>query len=413
MRSIFRFSCAAILSVLPFAVIASAQTPYQLGSSGPVSNLAAGSDYYAIEAWVPAGGTHGAPYLAAHPLNTPTQSGLVVGTESGGTVTFGPYIGAPSLWNYATGNDPSPISVANDLQRLPAGSPILIGNSTSPQAFVAGGQEATTWQLSADGTTLIPTAQGFISGSSANISGLVGGTPGEGYAGSDSIRPSVITTPGNGQHLESGGPFGSGLAYDLNGGLTVGDVNFVATYWALQSDSTWLRQAPQLPVWSDGTGTITEVAGGLMGGFLYKADIDDALPVIWNADGTINRIFDLPGYGVSEMIVDQGVVTTLLNSGTFGLHGGPSYLYGAGWSDARLYFGDLYPSLPTGVTGYIEDIASGGSQYALANYRNGSATWYGVTAVETSVSAVPEPSTLVMALLGMATAVLARCRKFV
>lgn len=279
MRSMLNGAFAVTLGALALAGQASAQTPYQLETSGAFGDLPAGYQYLHIEAWVPAGGTHGAPYVVARPLNSARDRGLFVGTENGGAVTFGPYISAPSLWNYETGDDPDAFSGVYDLQRMSDGSPILIGGSTSSRT-INSANEATTWQLSVDGTQLIPTPYGFISGAAANTSNHFGGTPGEGYAGSDSTRPSIITAPGNGQHLENGGPFNSGIALDLNGGLAVGDVEFSATYWARQFDNTWLRMAPELPVWSDGTGTITEVAGGLMGGFLYRPDIDDAVPVL-------------------------------------------------------------------------------------------------------------------------------------
>lgn len=131
-----------------------------------------------------------------------------------------------------------------------------------------------------------------------------------------------------------------------------------------------------------------------MGGYLYKPDLDDIVPVLWNTDGTLNRVFDLPGYSVAEMVVDEGAVVTLLNQGTDGLFAGPSKLYADGWSDSRLYFGDIVPALEEGTTGFVVDFSSGGSLWTLTQFTDASGTHYSVTDILSS--AVPEPSTLAL-----------------
>ena len=360
---------------------------------GPVMDnwsLPSGNEYYHIDAM------QGLPSVVGGPKGSPQERSLFMASESGGVMTFGAGMPAMTLWNYETGGDPVSRSIVNDLRHMPNGTPLLIGASTSVRA-AANGEEATVWQLDSAKTSLLPVPLGFPNGTNGKISLLVGGNSTDGYAGSNSADPIFVPPTGGGQTLDAGGVFLSGIAEDLDGTTTVGHVEFRAAFWKRSAGNAWEFGTLQLPEWSDGVGSISDIAGNLMGGYLYNPNLDDVVPVLWNTDGTINKVFDLTGYNVSEMIVDHGVVTSLLNAGAFGERTLPSMLYADGWSGAKVFYGDLVPALPNGTEAFIEDISSGGSIFVLADYMLAGNHAFEIAHIQTSV---PEPGSIALASVG-------------
>lgn len=364
------------------------QAPYEVKGVKGSWELPSGYTYGAIEAWVPAGQTHGMPYVLGAPTGTIGEGGLFMASEVGGDISFGGYVPAPTLRNYEMGNDPDPASFLNDLKRMPDGSPLVIGGSSSPRTLT-NGYESTVWEVNSTHTELVPKALGFLNNSSSGLSVLVGGNSQDGYAGGNSTFPAYVPPTGGGVALPFPPQITGGIALDLDGSTIVGESSFRAFFFNKATDGTWIQGNLQLPDWSDGTGSVTDVAGKLMGGYLYSPNIDDVIPVLWNTDGSIHKVFDLPGYNVTELIEDGGSIVALLNQGEGVNVFGESRLYAEGWTDSRLVYGDILPALTDGTTGTVRDISDGGGMWFLTRFEDAAGVRYGIADV---ISSVPEPN---------------------
>ncbi len=406
-------SSAVVLPIFCFNAYAQAPVPMASGAPGAGYGLGAvtgswglpgGYSYSAIEAWVRPGETHGAPYVLGTPVGAIREAGLFVAHESPGGMEFGEYMPAKSLFDEEMGFDSGATVVANDLKRMPDGSPLIIGASRSPRT-ASNGSESTIWEISSSGQSLNPITRGFLATSTDSI--LIGGNSVDGYAGGTTVFPGYIPPTGGGQTLPVPPP-GRGFASDLDGGTIVGEADFRGFFFNKNQEGDWVLGTLELPNWSDGTGGVSDVVGDIMGGYLYNPELDDVVPVLWNTDGSLYRVFDLPGYNVTELILDQGSVVALLNQGEGVNVFGESRLYAEGWAQSRLIYGDILPALSDGGSATVRDISAGGSLWMLSQFVDATGTSYGIASVATSTQ-VPEPS----AFMSMTAILLATvCRGF-
>lgn len=372
----FRLTGLSLLLAGFFFVPAAVAQNYQiLGVKSPEQALPAGFDYWHIEAWVPAGGDHGAPYVIASPNGTTGQRGILLSTEVGTSLSWGQYIPGITLRQAQTGSDANPAISVGTLQRKADGAPILV-TTTSSSIGGPNSLEAATLELNSETTALVPSGYGVPLGGSS--SQFFGGTETD-YAGIVGLYPAIWTANGF-QRLDTGINPVAGFAFDRENGVVVGEVNGSARYWTEQASDNWTQNTPEIPGDLTEEGRISFIAGDLMGGHLLDANLGEIVPVLWKTDGTVSRVFNLPGYTVTEMILDEGVVTVLLNTGFFD---SPSYLFAEGWSAPRLVFGEILPPLPSGAAGIARDISSGGSLWMLTKVSDGQGETYSTLSLET------------------------------
>lgn len=373
-----RAAIAAYLMVVIFARSVPAQAgTIVYGSQLGSWNLAGGLDYNSIESSA-IGDGHGAPYVVGVSQTDPRKFALVVGSEINGAVTFSGPIWAPPL-----GNGVGAAAVfAHDLVRDPIGGAVIIGTSSVDSGYSQGA----VWNLNSARDALVPTLVG-ASGGTAVPTTLFGGDGTGNYAGGLS-NFAAVNDGGTLVTLPRPLSISITLGHDRYGDLVVGQADAKGAFWTRDSNGEWHYQLPSLPDWSDGINYLAYEAGAhVFGGSIFNPQLGDALPIIWNSDGSLNSVLDLPGYTVSEIINDHGLDVVLLN-GT-----GGSYLWSEGWDSARPVYGPggILGELPFGVTATVFDLSSGGSQWLLTRFESGAESWFATVDVATSVSSVPEP----------------------
>lgn len=309
-----------------------------------------------IRAGYIAGDYHGGVYVGGLDPANDVKGAIVKGSVSGGALTFGPTMWLPSL----NSNPALFETLLNDVQVDPDGSAYGLGVSYS----VTGVRSGVIWTSNGGGFT----GSAFSGGDPSVSSAILGGGAARDFAGSLGNRAAV----NDGMTLQPLPRPTEVLtqAFDRYGDVVVGQINGAALYWTKDASGIWSYHTPELPSWSDGTFSILRVGKQMMVGTIYDPRIGDSVPAAWNLDGSLLRIFDLPGCLPSELATDLDTDVTLFNNPSD--PSVPSRIWTKDWPEPKLLFGDILPAAAPGTTEVALDIHEGGSLWVLAQVTNNS-----------------------------------------